>query len=270
MLMYNSHTHTNHSLDCTVSAEEMCLSAIGAGLSGYSICDHCHIDGYISYSTYDTLKGSVADANMLKEKYGDKIQVFAGAEFDEILWHPEYAKRLVDSFKLDVVLASTHKVRNVPDTNFISRVNFCEYPKDVLHGFIMRYFEDVLETAEKCDFDILPHMTIIFRYVCGKYGLRVDFDAFSSVIDQILMALIKREKALEVNTSEVNGIGLMPNGEIIKRYHDLGGRLVTIGSDAHMQKNISLGFSNAVDTLKACGFKEYFYYKDRTPVSVLL
>ena len=263
MLLFNSHTHTESSLDCDVSAEQMCLAAIEAGLSGYSICDHCHSSDYITYSTYDVLKASYSDASRLKKKYHGKIEVFAGAEFDEILWHKEYTDRLISKFPLDIILASVHRVRNVHDTNFISRVKFNQLSKEELSHFITRYFEDVLETAEKCDFDSLAHPTLILRYVCGKYKLSVDMGEFKSLTDKILKTVIEREKAIELNTSEINGIGFMPDKNILARYHQLGGKLVTLGSDAHKTKNLALGLTEAAALLKECGFDNYVYYKER-------
>ncbi len=265
MQLFNSHTHTNHSLDCNVPAEEMCLVAIDAGLSGYSICDHCHGSDYITYNTYDVLKDSYADALRLKKLYSDKIEVLAGAEFGEILWHKNYIDRLTDAFPLDIVLASVHRVRNVPDTNFISRINFKKYSEDELKLFVTKYFEDVLETAEECDFDSLSHLTLILRYVSGKYKLFVDLNDFYPIIDKILKTLIKREKALELNTSEINGIGFMPDKDILIRYRQLGGKLITIGADSHKTKNIALGMNEAINLLRECSFGSYVYYKCRKP-----
>ncbi|MDO4743988.1 MAG: histidinol-phosphatase HisJ family protein [Clostridia bacterium] len=263
MRLFNSHTHTEHSADCTVPASDMCQSAVAAGLSGIAFCDHCHGRDYITYNTYDVLKYSHHDAHQLAKEYEGRLEVFAGAEFDEMLWSPEYINRLIDTFDFDVILASVHRVRNVPDTNYISRVNFASFKPDTLHHFISRYFEDILETAEKCDFDVLSHLTLILRYVSGKHKIKVDLSEFNDIIDEILKVIIKRGKALELNTSEVGNIGLMPDINILRRYRAFGGDLVTIGTDAHLPKNIAHGFSDAVDALRECGFSHYVYYKNR-------
>lgn len=263
MRLFNSHIHTEHSADCSIPAEDMCQSAVSAGLSGIAICDHCHGCEYITYNTYDVLKSSHKDAYSLAKKYEGKLEVFAGAEFDEIIWSREYIDRLIDTFDFDVILASVHRVRNVSDSNYISRVNFASFTPEALHHFILRYFEDVLETAEKCDFDVLSHLTLILRYVCGKYKIPVNISQFYDIIDEILKIVIKRGKAIELNTSEIGNIGLMPDISILSRYRALGGDLVTIGTDAHLTKNIAHGFSEAVDALRKCGFNHYVYYKNR-------
>ena len=266
MKLFNSHIHTRNSADTEASPHEMCQSAIQAGLSGIAFCDHCHGGNYITYSTYDVLKSSHRDAEHMAVQYQDRLQVFKGAEFDEILWTPEYINRLIDIFDFDIILASVHRVRNVHDTNFISRVNFAECTDSGLRTYVKHYFEDVLETAQKCDFDVLSHLTLILRYVSGKYKINLDLSEFMPIIDKILKTLISREKALEVNTSEVGSIGLIPDMEIIKRYYSFGGRLVTIGTDAHIPNRISHGFSEAIDSLRECGFDSYYYYKNRQPI----
>lgn len=265
MKLFNSHTHTKNSVDCNVTADEMCQSAISSGFSGLAFCDHCHGGSFITHSTYDVLTSSIKDARLMAEKYGNQLQVFAGAEFDEVLWSFDYIQRLIDRFDLDIVLASVHRVRNAPDANFISRVDFTAYSQALLREHIRQYFLEVLETAEKCDFDALAHLTLILRYVCGKYKISIDLAEFMPIIDKILKTLISREKALELNTSEVGNIGLMPDIEILKRYRSFGGELVTIGTDAHLTKNISHGFFEAIQALKDCGFNSYYYYKGRKP-----
>lgn len=263
MRLFNSHTHTEHSADCNIPAEDMCQSAVSSGLSGIAFCDHCHGCQFITYNTYDVLKRSHKDAHRLAKKYEGKLEVFAGAEFDEILWSQDYINRLIDTFEFDVILASVHRVRNVPDSNYISRVNFASFTPEILHHFILRYFEDVLETAEKSEFDVLSHLTLILRYVCGKYKIPVDIRQFNDIIDEILKVVIKRGKALELNTSGVGTIGLMPDINILSRYRSLGGDLVTIGTDAHLPKSVDHGFSEAVDALRKCGFSHYIFYKNR-------
>lgn len=263
MRLFNSHTHTKNSLDCTASAEEMCQSAVNAKFSGIAICDHCHGSNYITYSTYDVLKASNRDARRMAEQYSGKLEVFAGAEFGEILWNPDYIQRLIDSFELDIVLASVHRVRNVTDINFISRVNFQELSTAQLYNHIKHYFLDVLETAEKCDFDVLSHLTLILRYITGKFKINVDLAEFMPIIDKILKVLISREKALELNTSEATSIGLMPDVDLLNRYRSFGGELITIGTDAHNPQKINHCFAEAINALRKCGFSSYFYYRNR-------
>ncbi|MBQ2932285.1 MAG: histidinol-phosphatase HisJ family protein [Clostridia bacterium] len=268
MKLFNTHTHTNNSVDCKALPIDMCKSAINAGLSGIAFCDHCHGGNYITHRTYSVLKGSMQDAKLMASQFEGSLEVLAGAEFDEILWSPEYINRLIESSPLDIVLASVHRVRTNLDPNYISRVNFSAYTNTQLREHAKSYFEDVLETAEKCDFDVLSHLTLILRYVRGSHKLDLDLAEFMPIIDKTLKVLISREKALELNSSEFENIGFMPDAEILKRYRSFGGELVTIGTVAHKPKRIDYGICEAVQLLKDCGFDSYYYYKNRQPQKI--
>ena len=95
-------------------------------------------------------------------------------------------------------------------------------------------------------------------------------DPHEDVIGEILQTVIDREKALEVNTSGVGAAygTIMPDSSIMKRYYDLGGRRITLGSDGHTPDRIGNGFTEAADALKQIGFTGYTYYEKRKPIFV--
>jgi len=268
MKRYNSHIHTEVSPDCFESGASLAQAALSAGFDGISITDHCAGSNYISYNSYDLAKNTVKTAKALQKEYEGRLEVFKGIELEEMFWSPEYIQRIVDSFDFDIVLASVHKVSKCPTRAYFSRIDFSKFLAEDIRTYAGWYLDDVYETVKSCDFDVLAHLTIIERYIRGKYGRDFSFMPFMDRIDEILKLLIQRGKALEVNTSESFNIGLMPNSEILKRYRSLGGELVTIGTDAHKPQQVSTGFDLAVDTLKTCGFKYYVYYKNRKPVKV--
>ncbi|MBR5154956.1 MAG: histidinol-phosphatase HisJ family protein [Clostridia bacterium] len=270
MQLFNSHVHTSTSPDCTAPIEDICLAAFGAGFSGIAITDHCSGSHYISYNSYDILKNSLRDVRRLAKEYQGKMEVLAGVEFEEIIWSPEYINRLIATSRFDVVLASVHKVQNVPDTRYFSRIDFSTYTNDELSYYINCYFKDVLKTVKTCDFDVLSHLTIILRYVCGKYKIDFNLSEFMPIIDEILAVLIERDKALEINTSEFSTVGLMPDEKILSMYRTLGGRKITIGTDAHFPQDISKGFDFAIDVLRKIGFDSYYYYKNRLPQKIII
>lgn len=263
MKIYNSHVHTNVSDDCFVSCDEMAAAAISAGASGISFTDHCIGSSFISRNAYTAAKASAKCARLAAEKYQGHIEIFAGIEFEEMRCCPEYAQRIIDTTDFDIILASVHRVLNYSVQKPISQVNFSEFPEAELHKYVSLYFDAVLETVQKCDFDSLAHLTVILRYICVKYGRTLDITPHLAAIDQILNVLIRRSKALEINTSEIKTIGLMPDDNIIRRYRRLGGSLVTIGTDAHTADRITYGFDEAISVLKKCGFDYYVYYKQR-------
>ena len=266
MKRFNCHIHTEVSPDCFASADSMAQAALAAGFDGISITDHCAGSNYISYRSYDLAKNTVKTAKQLQKDYAGRLEVFKGIELEEMFWNPAYVQRIIDSFDFDVILASVHKVSKCPNRAYFSRIEFSKFSAENIYTYAGWYLDDVYETVRNCDFDVLTHLTIIERYIRGKYKQKFSFEPFKDRIDEILKVLISRGKALEVNTSEAFNIGLMPNAEILKRYRGFGGELVTIGTDAHKPEQIVTGFDLAVETLKNCGFKYYVHYKNRKPI----
>lgn len=263
MKRFNCHVHTDVSPDCFASGSSMAQAALSAGFDGISVTDHCSGSNYISYKSYDLAKNTIKTAKQLQKEYAGKLEVFKGIELEEMFWSPAYVQRIIDSMDFDIVLASVHKVSKCPSKVYFSRIDFSTFSQDDLYTYAGWYLDDVLETVTKCDFDVFAHLTIIERYICGKYKREFTFAPFTDKIDEILKILIERGKALEINTSEAFNTGLMPNSAILKRYRSLGGELVTIGTDAHKPDQIASGFDLAVEVLKGCGFEYYVYYKNR-------
>lgn len=106
--------------------------------------------------------------------------------------------------------------------------------------------------------------------VIEKFGYRpMDY---ADIFDEILKKIIDNGKALEINSAGLKyGIGFAhPRMEILRRYRELGGELITIGSDAHAGKEIAFGFWNVFELLENLGYKYYFVYENRKPRGILL
>ena len=98
------------------------------------------------------------------------------------------------------------------------------------------------------------------------------WDLKKDYIDSILKKIIDRGKALEINTAGLKyGLGFAhPKKEILERYKELGGELITVGSDAHIADHLAYDFETVCEQLKDLGFKYYFIYKNRKPEGILL
>lgn len=167
----------------------------------------------------------------------------------------------------DIVLGSVHAVRYRNYTQPYSGIDFSFLSQNEISEYISAYFDDMLEMIKTTDFDVLSHMTCPLRYISGKYGIAVDLKNFADKTDIILKEIIDRSIALEINTSclDTDYNFLMPDIPIIKRYKELGGYLLTLGSDAHIAKRIAHGFDYALSELSRLGFKNIYYYKTENP-----
>ena len=132
-------------------------------------------------------------------------------------------------------------------------------PTEEMPGFMDKYFDEVLETLEKLPCDIMAHLTCPLRYINGKYNLNFDIRPYEKKIERILQFIIDHGIAMEVNTSGKIGENgyYMPDEWIIEKYRDMGGYLITLGSDAHVSENIGRAFEETLCMLKQFGFRNY-------------
>ena len=270
--MFNSHIHTEYSHDCTASMEEMCRAAIEKGFSGIAVTDHCNADTCISDNTYRKILKSGEEARHLGEKYKGVLKVLTGVEMSDVLRKPDYAKRLIKALRPDCVIMSVHNIMRKNPTEHLSRLDFSLMDMAEIDDVIKVYFSELIRTAKETDYDICAHLTLPLRYINGKYGKNADISKYMPEIKKVLSILIDRKKALEINTSNISNMprDFMPTESIVRLYYEMGGRLVTIGTDAQTPQMIGPGFKEAMAMLKDIGFTSYVYYKNRKPVSVEL
>ena len=95
----------------------------------------------------------------------------------------------------------------------------------------------------------------------------VNFKKYADIIDEILRTLIEKGKGLELNTAGLKyGLPFAhPHADVLKRYRELGGEIITIGADGHRPEHIAYDFSKVRDILEDCGFKYYTEFKGRKP-----
>ncbi len=260
---YDLHTHSIHSFDGNHSFDVMIQSAIDKELKGIAITDHCEIDS--KDCDFDALcSNQYADACECREKYADKIEVFKGIELGQSIYNKPLAERILSEYDYDFVLGSVHNLENMEDFFFL---NYADYD---VYELLDRYFDALYTLSQWNKFDSLAHLTYPLRYITGKHKIDVDMSRFSDKIDAILELIIKNEKALEINTSgyfnELKDI--LPNEKIVRRFKELGGKYITIGSDSHYSDKIGMGIEQGMDAAKRCGFDYITIYRKRNPVLI--
>ena len=266
-MFYDTHTHTNFSHDSKQDPEGSCITAIEKGLRGIAFTDHADMWYYNERKTLDHIIASTDAATVFSEKYRGKLKVFRGIEVADAYFDPSVTTELVARIKPDIVIGSIHCLSYAGLEDAYSQMDFSEsvMSRERLVGLMDRYFALVTEMAEGHDFDVLAHLTCPFRYVNGKYGRGLTDEEFEKPIKYILDVVIRRKIALEVNTS---GLGTalnatMPSETVIRWYRELGGELVTLGSDAHSADRLANGFAETRDMLIRNGFDRAVYYENR-------
>lgn len=267
-IIYDMHTHSESSHDSTCPVTEMAESALKRGLKGFAVTDHCDIEYCRSLDLNKLTGGSVAAAAAMKNS---GIDVLKGVEIGEAFWFPDAAEEILTGFDFDVVIGSVHAVKFDGYEMPYSVIDFKEMGEETIKKYLDKYFDDMYVMLEKCDFDVLAHLTCPFRYINGKYGLGIDARSYRDKIEKILKEIINRSIALEINTSCVHEDSayreFMPERWIAERYRDMGGYLITIGSDAHVSQNSANAFDMAYAMIKDIGFKNIYYYRNRRAVA---
>ena len=255
--------HTNFSGDSDALPESMIEQAIHLGLPGICITDHLDYDYPDDPDLFliDLPKYS-KKISELKEQYQDRIPIHFGIELGLQPHLSEKLQTITASMPFDFVIGSSHVVHGIDPYYpyyYEGRTEKEAYEE---------YFSSILENLEAfSDFDAYGHIDYVVRYGPDK-NKNYNYAAYAEVLDEILKMLIRMDKALEVNTAGFKyGLGHPnPCEEIISRYHELGGRLLTIGADGHAPEQIAWDFDKIPELLKSCGFDSYTVYKKRKPV----
>ncbi len=261
--MIDVHLHTRFSFDSEEYPENYLKSARKTGVKVIGFSEHYDYDAYLDGENLPLadLPAYINNIEKLKISYPD-TDILCGIEFGyrrEAL--PKY-RELLKKYPFDYVINSLH---TLPDRGDCYHDKFFE--GRTLKQAYLDYFNGVLESV-KADYDyqIIGHLCYACRYRTGD-GSAIKYKDFSDILDEILKEIVRREKCLEINTSNgVGGCTFLPDKDIISRYLELGGKLLSFGSDAHTADKYLDRNSEVAEFLKSKGVKELFYYEKRLPV----
>ncbi len=262
----DTHTHSTYSHDGKSSLAEMRAAMSARGVD-FAVTDHFDTELAWDGDRFSPILRAAEEAERLNRTPG--AHIYHGVEIGEAIWNDTAADRILSLCRHDVVIGSIHSVRYPGWMQPFSLIDFRNFPAEKLDGYLSQYFTDLAETAETADYDILAHLTVPYRYLIGKFGLAVSPERFLPEISAILDTVIRRGKALEVNTSCLGSAYdvLMPDERILRLYREKGGRRLTIGSDAHLAENAAHAFESAKNVLLSIGFSELTYYENRRPIA---
>lgn len=255
------HIHSDFSPDADDSVVMLCEQAEKLGIYLITITDHCECNLYLEDGYDKSVQQSFFETRKAASAFPDRLQIRSGVELGQPLQNLSAAQEILKVCEFDFVLGSVHNIKGMEDFYFL------DYNKIDAAPLLDRYFDEVLEMAEWNGFDSLAHLTYPLRYIVGEYGIKIPWSRYRTKVDLILKTLVKNEKALELNTSGLRQkIGeTMPNLEVIRRFRELGGKYVTLGSDAHRFRDVALGIETGMDLLLQAGFSHFTVFTKRTP-----
>ncbi len=262
MRLCDMHCHSRNSFDGTPSVEELYHAAKAGGLYAFAVTDHCECNDYEKGGFKQNIDDSCAEIAAFREKAEDGVLLLTGVEVGQPLQNPDAVEDLFARHTFDVVLWSLHNLSREEDFYYLTYQNAAEAEE-----LLERYYTELYEMAQLDGYDVLTHLTYPLRYMIGREEIPIRRERFSEQIDCILRCLAEKGKALEINTAGLRKeIGeTSPDLSIVRRFRELGGEYVTLGSDAHRLPDLGFGLKAAAELARTAGFRAYTWYRDRQP-----
>lgn len=260
MYLVDYHTHSHHSPDGTPTVDQMCLSALNAGISELCLTDHYDVNEGEETAFRFEPEALLYEHAESADKYRGRLKLLAGVEVGQATQNRAESSKLYSDPRFDFVIGSLHNLKDERDFYFL------EYPDvETCHAYLKRYFVELLEHVNFTGFDVLGHISYPLRYMRGRAGIPIDFSSYTEQIRAIFKILIENGCGIELNTSGLRqGLGeTMPPMDLIKLYKDCGGEIITVGSDAHLADHIGSGLIEGYNILKASGFEYVTVYEKR-------
>lgn len=272
-MLADYHVHTEYSDDSTYCMEDVITDAIRMGLE--EICFTDHVDYGVKYD-WDSGKKIeyrngepfanvdypryIEEIQKMQRLYGDKICIRTGLEFGVQTHTIPMFRSLYQRYSFDFIILSIHQVN---DQEF--------WTQDFQRGktqqeYNEKYYEEMLSVVQKYkDYSVLGHMDLIVRY--DQNGI-YPFQKVKPLVQEILKTIIADGKGIEINTSSYR-YGLSdttPSLEILKLYKELGGKMITIGSDSHKPEHLGAYIKETKELLKGLGYTHFCTYERMKPV----
>lgn len=252
------HMHSHLSNDSEYPLEDLIKKAISLGIEEICLTEHSDYgtmgDYVVDYKEY------IKEYKRLKEKYKDEIVIKFGCEFGIQLHTIRDFQKDFEKYDFDFIILSNHQI---DDQEFWTQ----EYQKiRTQQEYNEGYYQAILDVIKKYnDYSVLGHLDMIKRY--DEQGIYPDEKVHDS-IEKILKHIIKHGKGIEVNTSSFryNLPDLTPSGYILKMYKELGGRILTIGSDTHEEEHVGYKIIEVKEELKKLGFTQFCTFDKMKPI----
>ncbi|MFH0981149.1 MAG: histidinol-phosphatase HisJ family protein [Planctomycetota bacterium] len=266
MGLYDQHLHSWHSFDCASDPRDNMLRALKVGLSGLTFTEHydTHPEDWPT-CRYDD-EAYAADLATLRNEFGRELYIGKGIE---VCYQPDRMDRIVQflgQHTFDAVLLSIHWLEDgaIHDRR--------RWAGRTVEEMSRAYLGRVLEAVEMCvrlkraggnPFHILSHLDLVRRY--SKRFLQTDDPlGHEDLVDAILRRCLASDLVPEINTSSLRQ-GLsepMPGEAVVRRYAELGGTAIVLGSDAHTVQDIGAGLEEAAAQARRCRIEKLALFKN--------
>lgn len=246
--MFDTHVHTSFSTDSRMTIEQLEEKIESEGI-GAIITEHIDLD-------YPDKHKFIFDPEDYFNSYGNhrNSKLLLGVELGLGDTNHEGNRKIVKSNPFDYVIGSLHTIDGMD-------LYYEDFYKDKeKHKAYTRYLEEMVRAVREGDyFDCLGHIDYISRYA-RYYDSELYYEDFHNLLDQVMLSVINTGKVMELNTRRLGNKKVTESLiKIYKRYYELGGRYVTLGSDAHKKEAVGKDFKEGIRILEECKLKPVFF-----------
>lgn len=267
-MLTDNHIHSICSDDGYCTMKQMALASYEKGVRKLCFTDHCDLDhhktGIPDPNCYDFRDKMLEMFEEAKGAVPDDMELFLGLELGEGNHDPGRFAEIAASPELDFVLGSLHNLRNVTDFYELKYTDHKNCQK-----IIDDYMDELLELSRLDSFDVMAHIGYLIRYIRRDgFQLEVSMKTHGDKLDAMLKDLIYKGKGIEINCSGLRNslIGApMPGIDVLKHYRQLGGEIITVGSDAHKLEQAGTTLKEGFDILHDLGYKYVTIFRQRKP-----
>jgi len=266
MKIYDMHVHSRFSPDGKATAAEQCAEAVAKGLAGIAFTEHYDVcDLPFGHRFYLQIERErIAETERLQKEYEGRLEVLLGLELGQPEAERDGTAAFLQTRRFDFILGSIHLLHDGRD------VYDMDYPDpSVIDDMFSTYFDDMLSMVRFGGIDCLAHLDYPLRVMKGRMQ-KPTIAAYREQVDEVLKTAVQKGIGLEINT---RGLSLWmedvgPERFVLRRYRELGGEILTVGSDSHVTRSLGAGAREAAAAAAECGFKALCWFKGRTPYFV--
>lgn len=264
MYIADYHVHSSCSPDGKATMSEMAEAAVSAGLDELCFTDHMDTVSWHDMAPrwdfpWDEARRQFDEA---QNRWGDRITLKLGAEIGEAYLAFDRADYLVDHTPDPVFLiGSVHMLGKRFDYKDLYYVQ----PGDAAHyrAVIDSYLEEMKKLVAWGRFHVLGHLTLPLRYINENFHAGLTFDAHRDAVAAIFRTIIGKGIGIECNTNRGNAP--LPDADLLTLYRDLGGEIITLGSDAHTPDYVGCAIRQRQELLRECGFRYFTTFTKGKP-----
>ena len=259
-MMCDYHLHSEFSFDSSEKIEAICEKAVQSGIREIAITDHAEFPVRDS-APWPDFRRRAEVLDFCRTRFGENLIIRSGVEAGQS-WHCDCPGKEWSGENLDFVLASVHELDGYPDPRTYA------YTPENTSDFIHTYLLQMTAMAEKCDYDVLGHVTYLFRFIPEEIVRAIPPESFMDEYEAFFRTVLSRGKGIEVNCSGLRmpSIGkTLPSLELLRLYRELGGEIVTVGSDGHSCRSAFSGLETGYQVLRDAGFSYAASFEKRIP-----